>query len=304
MREPMLDYRELFARLDLPARLRRLREREQSAPQSGAGPFVHGYLAVVPETPPGGSLQRQRLARPRRRKSVLRAFLLRHAQLGYRAGSAHRVLARANRSAQVHQRLRVGFDAARGQQALGEGPEPFLAFDGEAARDHAFHVAVEDRRALAEREGGDRPGGRAADARQLGDRLRCSREPARGNLHRRLAQVAAARVVAKAAPEPEHVVFRGSREAMHVGKAYEKALVVRDDSGDLRLLQHHLGEPDAIGIARALPGQAVAAVPALPGDQLLRETHRVRFSQTMLAFILRRLAQAVMVMLAVGLIAF
>jgi peptide/nickel transport system permease protein len=45
-------------------------------------------------------------------------------------------------------------------------------------------------------------------------------------------------------------------------------------------------------------------MPPLPRHELFGEGHAVTFSQIMLAFILRRLAQAVLVMLAVGLIAF
>ena len=43
------------------------------------------------------------------------------------------------------------------------------AFDAAMAREHALHVAVEDRRALAEREGRDRRRRRAADAGQRRD---------------------------------------------------------------------------------------------------------------------------------------
>jgi peptide/nickel transport system permease protein len=43
---------------------------------------------------------------------------------------------------------------------------------------------------------------------------------------------------------------------------------------------------------------------ALPGDQVFGKSHAVTFSQTMAAFILRRLGQAILVMLAVGFIAF
>jgi hypothetical protein len=77
-------------------------------------------------------------------------------------------------------------------------------------------------------------------------------------------EVPAARVVAEAAPGREHVLLGGFGERVHVGKAREEALVVGDDRGDLRLLQHDLGEPDAVGVTRALPGQAVAAVGPLP----------------------------------------
>ena len=83
---------------------------------------------------------------------------------------------RAERRAEIHQRLRVGFDAARGQQRFRDRPQPRLdlrragkAVDAAMAREHALHVAVEDRGALAERERRDRRRGRAADARQRGD---------------------------------------------------------------------------------------------------------------------------------------
>ena len=58
-------------------------------------------------------------------------------------------------------------------------------------------------------------------------------------------------------------------------------------------------------MGRACPATAGRGVRgALPGDQLFCKSHGVPFSQTMAAFILRRLGQAVLVMLTVGLIAF
>jgi peptide/nickel transport system permease protein len=117
-------------------------------------------------------------------------------------------------------------------------------------------------------------------------------------------KVAATGVITQAAPEPQHLVLGGSRKRLDGGILPEKPPVVRDHGGDLGLLQHDFGKPYPVRIARSLPGQPVAAVQPLPGDELLREGHAVTFSQIMLAFILRRLAQAVLVMLTVGLIAF
>src|SRR6185503_9097493 len=111
-------------------------------------------------------------------------------------------------------------------------------------------------------------------------------------------------VVAEPAPEPQHLVLRGTGERGRGRIGFQKPLVVRNDRRDLRLLQHDLGEPDAIRVARSLPRQPAPPVAALPGDELCGKRHGVPFSQTMLAFVLRRLAQAVLVMLTVGLIAF
>jgi hypothetical protein len=98
------------------------------------------------------------------------------------------------------------------------------AFDAEHPREHALHVAVEDRRARAVRERRDRGGRRAADARQLGKPVRRRREYAAvlGDDDLRAAmQIARARVVAEAGPQRHHVVGR-RRERGDVGKRSRK----------------------------------------------------------------------------------
>jgi peptide/nickel transport system permease protein len=121
---------------------------------------------------------------------------------------------------------------------------------------------------------------------------------------RRLVQIATARVVAQAAPEAQHAILGSRSKHFDGGVLRKKSAVVRYDGPHLRLLQHDFRKPDTVRVARSLPGEPAAAVAPLPGDQLLRERHAVTFSQIMLAFTLRRLAQAVLVMLTVGLIAF
>ena len=80
-------------------------------------------------------------------------------------------------------------------------------------------------------------------------------------------QVAGPAVVAQALPEAQHLLFLGPGQVGGGRKRLEEALEVGDDRRDLGLLQHDLGEPDAIGVARALPRQVVPAVALLPGDE-------------------------------------
>src|SRR4051812_44569116 len=95
-------------------------------------------------------------------------------------------------------------------------------------------------------------------------------------------QVACTAVVAESAPQRKDVVERRLREPEDVGKSLEKALVVAEHGGDLRLLQHDLGEPDAIRIPARLPWQRVAAVGALPLDDALRKRRALDASRPLI----------------------
>ena len=59
---------------------------------------------------------------------------------------------------------------------------------------------------------------------------------------------------------------RGLRRAIPPGKAVEKTIVVGNDGGDARLLQHHFGDPDAVGVAAGAP-RKIAAMLSEPGEQ-------------------------------------
>jgi len=299
MREAVLDGRQSAhcSRFQHPL----LGKAEQAAPDAGRRPALQEHLVSFPEDKPRRAPQRQRLPRTPGGELVHAAVPLRDALARERTGGATRV-AGAHGRAKIHQRLGVGFHVPVRQKALGAPPQVF--FGSQVAGQHPPHVPVEDRGALAESEHRDRGGGRAADAGQLSDPAGGAGKSVRANLPRRLVEIAAARVVAQPAPQPQHLVLGSLRKPLDAGESREKALVVGNHGRDLGLLQHDLREPDAVRIARSLPGKPAAAVPPLPGDELLRERHAVTFSQIMLAFILRRLAQAVLVMLTVGLIAF
>ena len=83
-------------------------------------------------------------------------------------------------------------------------------------------------------------------------------------------QVAGAGVVAEAGPGGHHRRLGCRRQGRDIGEAREEAFVVGCDRGHRCLLQHHLAEPDAIGVGRRAgrraPGQG-AAVPVVPGEQ-------------------------------------
>src|SRR5206468_2625495 len=66
-------------------------------------------------------------------------------------------------------------------------------------------------------------------------------------------------VIAQAAPLGEHDVDRCVSQRAHVGKRRDEALEVRNDRRDLRLLEHDLGEPDPIRVARCWSPTLAAA---------------------------------------------
>ena len=81
---------------------------------------------------------------------------------------------------------------------------------------------------------------------------------------RRFVQVARTAVVAEPGPQVQDFVQRGLRQRAHVGKTGHKALKIRNDGGNLGLLQHHFGEPYLIGGFLQLPWQGFAAVALVP----------------------------------------
>ena len=88
-------------------------------------------------------------------------------------------------------------------------------------------------------------------------------------------QHARAAVVAEAGPGGEDVCLRGEGESDGGGEAPQELLVVGDDGGDSGLLEHDLGDPGAVGIADAAPGQ-LARMGAVPVHELATQEGRVR----------------------------
>ena len=217
--------------------------------------------------------------RPREQRQLVRLLALRDD--GQLAGAPGRVRAargrerareaarrgrRARHRAELHEPL---VEIARGERArqrdhqlAGDRPDRALAgggldveLDRERARDHAGDVAVDERRALAERDRRDRAGRVGADAGHRAQLARPRRERAGADRLRTGVEAAGARVVAEAGPRGEHVVERRRRERGHRGKPRHPALPVGDHRGHAGLLQHDLADPDRVRIAGAAPRQ-------------------------------------------------
>ncbi len=155
--------------------------------------------------------------------------------------------------------------------------DPFvsrIAADARVAREHTSHVAVQNGATLAECEDADGRSGGSPHAGQCVNRFELARERARVALDdqtRGLMQIAPACVVAQPAPMRQHLILVRRGQRSDVGKASDEALIVGDHRAHLSLLEHDLRHPDAVRIARVLPGEIVPAVLALPLDDARRE---------------------------------
>ncbi len=87
---------------------------------------------------------------------------------------------------------------------------------------------------------------------------------------RSLEQIACARIIAQTAPVGEDFVFRRVGQRLRIRKTRQESLIIRNRGSDACLLQHDLGDPDRVGIARAPPGQ-IAAMLHIPLSKLLSE---------------------------------
>ncbi len=113
----------------------------------------------------------------------------------------------------------------------------------------------------------------------------------RGHGLRAGVQIARARVVAEPGPQPQHVVERRGRERVHIRPARDEAEKIGRDRLHGGLLQHDLGQPDAIrigGLAAQRAPRQLAAVAVVPGEQ--RGRLRLRAAAAASAIVGRLLA--------------
>jgi hypothetical protein len=105
---------------------------------------------------------------------------------------------------------------------------------------------------------------------------------------RRRVEVPRAAVIPEALPQPQHVLLVCGSQAFDRGKTSDKTLEIRDDGGDLRLLEHRLADEHAIrvqGFTRAAlqPPWKLALVRVVPAQQPPGEC-RVRSDHVRVAF--------------------
>jgi hypothetical protein len=253
----------------------------EPAPDAGRRPLFEQQLVSAPREHEPGFAPGPRLARARRRECVLPVRRACDATRVDRTEQAGRVAASAERRTQVHDALRVCSDLRHRRTALRQRPELLLdrwfarvALDREIAGEDTLDVAVENGVTLAARQRKNGAGGRAPDARQRHGLFERRGKFAAVPLHDRpgrAMQMTRPRVIAEPGPEVQHLVERRRREPAHVGEAREEPLVVPGHGGDLGLLQHDLGNPDAVRRAIALPGQVLAPFALIPAQQGGRE---------------------------------
>ncbi len=77
-------------------------------------------------------------------------------------------------------------------------------------------------------------------------------------------QMACAAVITQTTPHSQYLILPRCGQVTDRGKALQKPGIVVQDGGDLGLLKHDFRQPDAVGVARVLPGQAVAPMCFLP----------------------------------------
>ena len=87
-------------------------------------------------------------------------------------------------------------------------------------------------------------------------------------------KISRADVVAESLPRAEHVVFTSVSQRGKIREAAEPLVVIRNDSGDLSLLEHEFGNQDGVRIARLSPGE-VAAVAAKPAEKVTSKRAKV-----------------------------
>jgi len=87
-------------------------------------------------------------------------------------------------------------------------------------------------------------------------------------------QIARPCVITEALPRVEDVIFRSSSQRGEMGKTAEPLIIIRDNGGNLGLLEHELGDEDGIGIASLAPGEG-APVTAIPTKKRATEDAEV-----------------------------
>ena len=179
----------------------------------------------------------------------------------------------ANQRAQIHESGVIPSRGALRQKLCSMRPEYFasgagidrdldIEKSGEQPRDVGFH----DGRGFIERESGDGVCGIAADPRKIPNRLQLPRKAAAMFFHHsdgRSAEITSTGVIAKTLPGVQNILFGSGCQSGIIGETPQPLFIIRDDGGDLRLLEHELGDEDGVRIVGVTPGK-VAAVFTIP----------------------------------------
>jgi len=245
----------------------RLRQFPETGEPGGSG-------GPLPEQEPAAALDHQKcflLCDDGRRRRFHRTLLLGSpaaslAVAGDGAFGTHWLSRQADGGAEFHQSLVETAGPAPVEQppgnllkaAAGGGGADLAGVVGKPTQ-HPQDIAVDNHAGLVESDTGDRRGSIIADPGQPAEQaVVIGKRAALDDLAGRGAQVAGPGVIAQAAPGSEQFGFAGFGQRRHRGEAFQETLVVGNDHGDARLLEHDFRDPDAIGITRPAPRQRPA----------------------------------------------
>ena len=133
-------------------------------------------------------------------------------------------------------------------------------------RQNASGVGFDDGDRLIEGKAGNGVRAVFADAGELLHLVGCPRELSTVSIHndsRCGVKISRASVIAKTLPRAQHLVFGSPCKRGEIGKRTEPLVIIRYDGGDLRLLEHELGDKYCVRIVGPAPGE-MAAVTAIP----------------------------------------
>jgi hypothetical protein len=194
---------------------------------------------------------------------------------------------RTNQRAEIDKRRIVNAGGIFWNQRAGAIPELFPANGSidwtvkiKQARQNASSVGFDNWDWLIKGERRDGIGRVTTDTGQFTDCREIARKSASmAMLHgfRNRMQIASPRVIAEALPRAEDVTFRGPGEGGEIGKVAEPLIIIRDNGGNLSLLQHELGNDDGVRVPSLAPGEetTIRMIPTRQGraELIFSESH-------------------------------
>ena len=172
------------------------------------------------------------------------------------ADAAGRIAWRADGRPQIHHRLGIVAGAFIGGQCIGQiGQLGLGAGQGIGhrmhPRHHPFDIAIHHNGALVKGDGGNGGGCIGANARQGAQPGQIAGKISTqimGHNAGTFQQVARPCVVPQTRPFGHDLIIRGRRQSRHIRPKRCEPFEIATHGGDGGLLQHHLGQPDPIGI--------------------------------------------------------
>jgi hypothetical protein len=195
---------------------------------------------------------------------------------------------RTNQRAEIDKRRIVNAGGIFWNERPGALPELFPASGSidwavkiKQAGQNASSVGFDNRNWLIKGERGNGIGRVTTDTGQFTGCREIARESASMAMldgFRNRMQIASSRVIAEALPRVEYVTFRSPGQGGEIREAAEPLIIIRDNGGNLSLLEHELGDEDGVGIASLAPGEetTVCMIPTRQGcaELIFLESHR------------------------------